>query len=223
VDVGSVVVEAAAFLFDMDGVLVSSIASARRCWRAWGKHYGVPNWETLEIPHGVRARDIAIHFKPDIDPDEGLKLIEDMEVEDTHDIVLLPGAKALLHSLPKHRWTIVTSATKRLLIARLKAAQLPVPEELISAEMVVNGKPHPEPYIRGAELLGFPVEDCVVVEDAPSGVKAGKAAGARVLGVVGTHTAEDLRAVGADWIVETLEGVRADVVDGGLRVTVQTI
>ncbi len=140
-----VVVNAKALLFDMDGVLVSSIASAGRCWRAWGKHYGLAEWEKIEIPHGVRARDIVILLNPNIDPDEGLKLIEDMEVEDTHDIVLLPGAQALLNSLPKDRWTIVTSATKRLLIARLKAAQLPVPEELISAEMVVNGKPHPEP------------------------------------------------------------------------------
>jgi sugar-phosphatase len=218
-----VVINPKAMLFDMDGVLVSSIASAQRCWRRWGQHYGVPGWENLDIPHGVRARDIAIHFKPDIDPDEGLKLIEDMEVEDTGDIVLLPGAQPLLQSLPAHRWTIVTSATKRLMIARLKAAQLPVPEELISAEMVTNGKPHPEPYERGAELLGFPIAECVVIEDAPSGVKAGKAAGARVLGVVGTHTADELKAVGADWVVQTLEDVIARTESSGLVLTLTTV
>jgi sugar-phosphatase len=201
-------VHAAAVLFDMDGVLVSSIASARRCWRAWGKHYGVPGWETLEIPHGTRARDIVIHFKPDIDPDEGLKLIEDMEVEDTADIVLLPGAFRLLESLPQERWTIVTSAGRRLLVARLRAAGLPLPQQLISAEMVVFGKPHPEPYIRGAALLGFAVAHCVVVEDAPSGVKAGKAAGAKVLGVTGTVDADQLKAAGADWVVSSLEQVQ---------------
>lgn len=218
-----VTIDAQALLFDMDGVLVSSIASARRCWQRWGKIYGVPGWETLDIPHGVRARDIVIHFKPDIDPDEGLKRIEDMEVEDTGDIVLLPGAKALLHSLPEPRWTIVTSATKRLMIARLKAAQLPVPERLISAEMVTNGKPHPEPYVRGAELLGFPIAQCVVVEDATSGVQAGKAAGARVLGVLGTQTAEELKAVGADWVVKTLEDVVAVELDGRLMLKLNVV
>jgi sugar-phosphatase len=208
-------VQAQAFLFDMDGVLVSSVASARRCWRAWGKHYGVPGWETLEIPHGVRARDIVIHFKPDIDPDVGLKLIEDMEVEDTGDIVLLDGAHRLLESLPEERWTIVTSATSRLVVARLKAANLPVPERMITAEMVVKGKPDPEPYIRGAALLGFSPEECVVVEDAPSGVRAGKAAGARVLGVTGTVDAGALKTAGADWVVSSLEQVEVSSASDG--------
>ncbi|MEO6922887.1 MAG: HAD-IA family hydrolase [Bryocella sp.] len=218
-----VTIHAQAILFDMDGVLVSSIASAGRCWRRWAKHYGVPDWENLEIPHGVRARDIAIHFKPDIDPDEGLKLIEDMEVEDTGDIVLLPGALPLLESLPKQRWTIVTSATKRLLIARLRAAKLPVPEELIAAEMVTHGKPHPEPYERGAELLGFPIASCIVVEDATSGVQAGKAAGARVLAVTGTHNAEELKAAGADWVVSSLENVTATAEAEGLKLQLTTL
>jgi sugar-phosphatase len=214
-------IEAAALLFDMDGVLVSSIASARRCWRAWGKHYEMPGWETLEIPHGVRARDIVILFKPEIDPDEGLKLIEDMEVADTGDIVLLPGAAALLASLPGDRWTIVTSAG-RLLIARLKSAGLPVPAELISAEMVTRGKPDPEPYVKGAALLGFDVGSCVVVEDAPSGVRAGKAAEARVLGVVGTVDAEELKAEGADWVVRSLEDVKVAVA-GGLLLDIEAV
>jgi sugar-phosphatase len=99
----------------------------------------------------------------------------------------------------------VTSAQRRLLLARLTAVGLPVPKRVITGEMVERGKPDPEPYRRGAELIGFRPEECVVVEDAPSGVGAGKAAGCRVLAVLGTHSAEDLR--GADWIVESLEGL----------------
>ena len=119
-------------------------------------------------------------------------MIEDMEVEDVADLQVLPGVKALLEGLPPERWAIVTSSTRRLLLARLKAAGLPVPERIISGDMVERGKPDPEPYRRGAELLGFRPEECVVVEDAPSGVGAGKAAGCRVLGVLGTHSAAEL-------------------------------
>ncbi len=156
------------------------------------------------MPHGRRAIDIVKMLRPDIDPKEGLRVIEDMEVADVADLRVLPGVKALLASLPPERWAIVTSAQRRLLLARLTAVGLPVPERIITGEMVERGKPDPEPYRRGAELLGFRPEECVVVEDAPSGVGAGKAAGCRVLAVLGTHSAEDLR--GADWIVGRWRG-----------------
>ena len=190
-------------LFDMDGVLVSSIGSVVRCWRRWAELYDIPNAEVYEVPHGQRAIDIVKMLRPDIDPEEGLRVIEDMEMEDTADLVVLPGVKALLESLPPERWAIVTSATRRLLLGRLKAAGLPLPERIISGDMVERGKPDPEPYRRGAALLGLRPEECVVVEDAPSGLGAGVAAGCRVLGVLGTHSVEELE--GASWIVPSLE------------------
>jgi len=208
-------VKAKGILFDMDGVLVSSIGSVVRCWRQWAEHYEVPNAEIYEVPHGMRAIEIVKALRPDIDPEVGLRYIEDLEMDDVADLVVLPGVKALLESLPVERWAIVTSATRRLLLGRLKAAGLPIPERIISADMVERGKPDPEPYRRGAELLGLRPEDCLVVEDAPSGVGAGLAAGSRVLGVVGTHTAEDLD--GAEWIVGSLEGVKVTVVAEGLE------
>ena len=211
----SIAVKTKGILFDMDGVLISSIGSVDRCWKRWAKMYGIPDAENYQVPHGVRAIDIVKSLRPDIDPQEGLRVIEDMEIEDTADLKVLPGAKVLLAGLPPERWAIVTSATKRLTVARLKVAGLPVPERLISADMVERGKPDPEPYRRGAELLGLRPEDCVVVEDAPSGVGAGKAAGSRVLGVLGTHTCEELRE--ADWIVDSLERVVVRIDDGGLE------
>jgi sugar-phosphatase len=214
---GVVDVTAAGLLFDMDGVLVSSIGSVNRCWKRWAAHYGVENAESYEIPHGTRAIDIIKTLRPDIDAAVGLKLIEDMEIEDVADLDVLAGAKELLESLPAERWAIVTSATKRLAIARLGVARLPVPERFITGDMVEKGKPDPEPYRRGAELLGFAAKDCVVVEDAPSGVGAGVAAGCRVLGVLGTHSAEELRAAGVSWVVASLSDVTAVVVDGELR------
>jgi len=155
-------------------------------------------------------------LRPDIDPEVGLQYIEDLEMDDVADLVVLPGVKALLESLPAERWAIVTSATRRLLLGRLKAAGLPIPERIISADMVERGKPDPEPYRRGAELLGLRPEDCLVVEDAPSGVGAGLAAGCRVLGVVGTHSAAELE--GAQWIVGSLEAVAVTAGGAGLEV-----
>lgn len=214
------VVEAKGLLFDMDGVLISSIASANRCWRQWAKHYEITGWETYTIPHGMRAADIMRTLRPDFNEAqaaEGLRMIEDLEIADTADLKVLDGVKDLLGSLPPERWTIVTSATRRLLLGRLKAAGLPYPDELITADDVVNGKPHPEPYIKGARMLGFASAECIVVEDAPSGVGSGKAAGSRVLGVLGTHSAEDLYAAGAEWVVASLAGVKATADTDGLK------
>jgi sugar-phosphatase len=202
-------------LFDMDGVLVSSIGSVVRSWRRWAKLYDVPDAESFEVPHGMRARDIIKTLRPDVDLQQATRAIEDMEVEDIADLQVLPGVKTLLESLPLERWAIVTSSTRRLLLARLGAAGLPVPERIVSGDDVERGKPDPEPYRRGAELLGFRPEECVVVEDAPSGVRAGKQAGCQVLGVLGTHSAEDLHE--ADWVVRSLEGLAVTVGPSGLE------
>jgi sugar-phosphatase len=208
-------VSAKGILFDMDGVLVSSIDSVIRAWRRWAELYELPDAETFEIPHGVRAKDIIGTLRPDVDLKKAVQVIEDLEVEDVADLKVLPGVKALLEGLPPERWAIVTSSTQRLLLARLKAAGLPLPERIISGDMVERGKPDPEPYRRGAELLGFGPSECVVVEDAPSGVGAGMAAGCRVLGVLGTHLAEEL--AGADWVVGSLEGLAVVVNRDGLE------
>jgi sugar-phosphatase len=207
----------------MDGVLVSSIGSVLRSWRRWARHYGLPNPEKIVIPHGMRAIDIVTQLKPDVDPAEGLKLIEDIEVADTVDLEVLAGVRALLESLPAHRWAIVTSATRRLLLGRLKAAGLPVPDRVISGDQVKRGKPDPEPYCRGAKLLGAEPQDCLVFEDAPSGVRAGVAAGCKVLGVLGTHSADELREAGASWIVSSLTRVWTETRDGRIAISIDAV
>jgi sugar-phosphatase len=213
-----IVVATRGLLFDMDGVLISSIGSVNRCWRRWCERYGVPDPDSFEVPHGKRAIDIIRMLKPQWDESQvadGLRVIEDMEIDDTGDLTVLPGVKTLLASLPMERWAIVTSATWRLLIGRLEAAGLPVPERIIAGDMVVNGKPHPEPYLRGAQLLGLTPAECIVVEDAPSGVGAGVAAGSRVLAVLGTHPAEQLQA--AEWIAPSLTALTVIATADGLE------
>ena len=135
----------------------------------------------------------------------------------------LPGVRDLLDSLPADRWTIVTSATRRLMVARLKAAGLPEPVRMITANEVVKGKPHPEPYISGAKILGFAPDECIVVEDAPSGVGSGKAAGSRVLGVLGTHEASLLYGAGASWVVQSMTGVKAQLAGGELSLEFEAV
>ncbi len=214
----SLTVETEGLLLDMDGVLISSTGSVVRCWQHWCKRYDVPNAAQFQVPHGIRAVDIVRMLKPEFDEAqvaEGLRAIEEMEIADTADILVLPGVKALLAQLPLERWAVVSSATRQLLLARLQAAGLPVPARCISGDMVVRGKPDPEPYRRGAELLGVTPAECIVVEDAPSGVGAGVAAGCRVLGVLGTHPAEKLKA--ATWIARSLEEVEVTVKADGLE------
>ncbi len=208
----------------MDGVLVSSTGSVLRCWRQWAAEYEVPGAESIEIPHGMRAVEIMEHFKPGVDKVSALRRIEDIEIADVADLAVLPGVRELLGSLPGDRWAIVTSATRRLLVARLGAAGLPVPQRLVSADSVTRGKPDPEPYRLGAQMIGQAAADCLVVEDAPSGIRAGVEAGCQVLGVEGTHRAQELRAAGAHFVVRSLEQVTAVVGDRGeIRLTLRVM
>lgn len=201
-------------LFDMDGVLISSIGSVNRCWRRWAAIYGIADAENLVVPHGMRAIEIIRSLRPKIDALEGLRIIEDLEIADTADLKVLPGVRELLASIPPERWAVVTSSTRRLMMGRLKAADLPIPERLISAEMVERGKPDPEPYRLGAELLGISPAAALVVEDAPAGLNSGKAAGCRVLAVLGTHAPDELTV--ADWIAPSLTGITVEAEAGEL-------
>jgi sugar-phosphatase len=202
-------------LFDMDGVLVSSLGSVERSWKKWGDMRGVDGGLAIKTAHGQRAIDTIRMLRPDLNDREELDVIEQIEIDDKDDIQILAGVERLLKLLPQKYWTIVTSATERLARARLAYAGIPVPERIITADMVENGKPHPEPYLRGAELLGLKPEDCLVIEDSASGAKAGDAAGCKVLATLFSHSVESLAA--ADWIVSSLDDIEFRVVDGGIE------
>jgi len=195
----------------MDGVLVSSLGSVERSWQRWAEEHGVDPALAVRTAHGCRAIDTVRFLRPDIDAQAGLRRIEDLEVEDNEGLEILPGVRALLSQLPPHAWTVVTSATERLARVRLAQGGLTVPEHFITADRVENGKPHPEPYQKGAKLLGLRPEDCLVIEDAASGAKAGHAAGCKVLATLFSHSLESLAA--ADWIVQSLEDVKLTVLE----------
>jgi len=149
---------------------------------------------------------------PDGDHNAELTIVEELEMADTEGLQILDGVLSILEALPQKYWTIVTSATERLARSRLAFAGISVPKRIITADMVSNGKPHPEPYLRGAEILGLAPEDCIVIEDSTSGSKAGHAAGCKVLATTFSHRIDQLTA--ADWIVESLAGVKITILPG---------
>ncbi len=212
-----VTIEVKGILFDMDGVLVSSLGSVERSWTKYGELRGVDGATAIKTAHGKRAIETIRLLRPDLDADAELDVIEDIECADRDDIEVLAGVRVLLGKLPAGRWTIVTSATQRLARLRLEVAGLPVPAHLITADMVEHGKPHPEPYQRGAALLGLAPEDCLVVEDAPAGAEAGHAAGCKVLTTLFSHRRDQLPH--ADWVVDSLEGVEVRTTVDGLELS----
>ena len=176
-----------AVLFDMDGILISSLESVERAWRKWAILRGVDPDYTCEMAHGCRALDTFVKLRPDLDPEEELKIVEDSETTDFHDVHPMPGALELLAALPTGRWTVVTSAGDNVARVRLQAAAIPVPQHIVTASNVTQGKPHPAPFLDGAALLGFDPADCVVFEDSASGVRAGKAADCTVVATTFSH------------------------------------
>jgi mannitol-1-/sugar-/sorbitol-6-phosphatase len=199
-------------LFDMDGVLISSLGSVERSWQTWAERHGLDVRETIKTAHGMRAIETVRRLKPDANHQAELKVIEDLEVGDNEGLEVLEGVLSILQSVPQKYWTIVTSATERLARSRLAFAGIPVPEHIVTADMVTEGKPHPEPYIKGARILSLAPQDCIVIEDSTSGAKAGHAAGCKVLATTFSHKIEQLEA--ADWIVESLAKVTITVLAG---------
>ena len=190
----------------MDGILISSIGSVERSWTKWALLRGVDPALARATAHGRRAVETIAKLRPDLDPETELTEIGDLEVADNEGLKILPGVLDLLATLPANRWTVVTSATERLARIRLAAGGIPVPRRLVTADMVTRGKPHPEPFLAGAALLGVEPSECVVFEDSASGAEAGRAAGCTVVATPFSHPAEALNA--AHYLVRDLTGIR---------------
>lgn len=209
-------VQCTALLFDLDGVLINSTPAVARVWRQWAIEHGFNPEEVIPRAHGRPSLASVREFLPNSDHEAENREVERREIADVEGIVPLPGALDLLASLPLDRWTIVTSSTRRLAEVRMKAAGLPVPDRFVSASDITHGKPHPEPYLMGAAALGFPATECLVFEDVPAGVRAGKAAGAKVVAFTTTVQEFELKEAGADWVLRSCADVRLLGHDGEL-------
>ncbi len=206
-----------AILFDLDGVLVDSTPSVTRFWRLWAQQNGLDPENAVHVAHGRRTVETLRILLPHIDADTEAVRLEKMEAHETEGVTVMPGASDLLLRLPRARWCVVTSGTRYLATQRLAAGHLPVPDILVTADDVQKGKPHPEPYLKGAELLGVDPRKCLVVEDAPAGISAARAAGMASIGLTTTYTAAELSA--ADAIISSLTELQVDVNGAGMQIT----
>jgi sugar-phosphatase len=202
------VIHCAALLFDMDGVLVNSTPAVTRVWRRWALEHGFNSEEVVARAHGRPSLTTVREYLPNADHEAENREVERREIEDLQGVIPLPGALELLASLPQDRWTIVTSCTRLLAEVRIRAAGLPLPKKMITSNDIIHGKPHPDPYLKGASVLGFPAANCIVVEDVPAGVRAGKAAGAKVIGFTTTVGEAALQDAGSDWILNNCADIR---------------
>jgi mannitol-1-/sugar-/sorbitol-6-phosphatase len=202
---------AAALLFDLDGVLADSTPSVIRAWSAWARRVGIEPDELLPKVHGRRAIETIRAARPDLDAEAELATLVADETTDNADTEEIPGARALVSSLPPDAWAIVTSGLREVATARLVAAGIPIPRVMITAESIERGKPDPDCYLKGAEALGVAPQDCVVVEDAPIGATAARAAGMRLIALTTTHRADQLEP--ADLVVPDLTHVTVRMVE----------
>ncbi|ELY3085911.1 MULTISPECIES: sugar phosphatase [Klebsiella] len=213
------------FLFDLDGTLVDSLPVVERSWCKWGDRFGIPHDEILGFIHGKQAITSIRHFMPgrsEEDIQAEFRFLEQIEATDIEGIVALPGALSLLNTLNEAGipWAIVTSGSIPVAHARHRAAGLPMPKVFVTAEQVKKGKPAPDAYLLGAELLGIPAQQCAVVEDAPAGLLSGLAAGCRTIAV--NVPADAPRLDEADLVLTTLESLRIErQADGNVQVNLK--
>jgi mannitol-1-/sugar-/sorbitol-6-phosphatase len=198
-----------AILFDLDGVLVDSTRSVDRQWRLWAREIGIDPERVIEIAHGRRTVEVVNLLAPHLNAEPEVVRIERREAADLEGVEVMPGSADLLSCIPEGHWCVVTSGTRYLAHSRLQHARLPIPRVLVSADDVKQGKPHPEPYLRGAELLGFNPAGCLVIEDAPAGIEAAHAAGMKAIGLTSTYSLTELRQ--ADAVINSLKTLSVSV------------
>lgn len=196
-----------ALLFDLDGVLVDSTPAVTRVWTAWALKHSFDPEEVVRMAHGRTSLSTIIELLPDGNHAAEDRDVERREIDDVDGVIPLPGALELVRTLPPHLWAVVTSATRALAEVRIRAAGLPLPKHLITASDITRSKPDPEPYLLGARSVGFPPPECVVIEDAPAGIRSAKSAGAKVIALRTTAPDTDLAAAGADWIIPDLRSL----------------
>ena len=192
-------------LFDLDGVLIDSTPAVARVWSRWAIEHGFDPEDTVRRAHGRPSITTIRELLPNADHEAENQQVEQGEIEDVEGLVPLPGAREFLNSLRPNQWTIVTSCTRPLAEIRLKAAGLPIPPRLLTSSDVRFGKPHPEPYVKGAAILGFPAKDCIVFEDAPAGIAAGHAGNMKVIALTSTYAAQELER--ADAVITDLSQI----------------
>ena len=210
-----------AILFDLDGVLVDSTKSVARQWRLWAEENSIDPEKVLAIAHGRRTIEVVRILALHLDAKAEESRIEKREADDIEGVAVMPGAADLLKSIPDGRWCVVTSGTRYLATSRLRFAHLPIPRVLVAADDVQKGKPDPEPYLKGAQLLKVKPTECLVIEDAPAGIRSAHAGGMKAIALASTYPPAELHE--ADAVLENLGQIQIRRVDAERRLRVEIL
>jgi len=205
-----------AILFDLDGTLVNSAFRVQRLWLEWGNRHGIDPQSIMGVMHGRRAGETIRIVAPHLSVEDELNILENEEISDMAGVSPYSSARDLVNKLSSNQWAIVTSGTRRVASARLKYVDLPTPEVFITAEDVKAGKPAPDGYLLAASRLNVSPSDCVVVEDAPAGIHAGKSAGMRVIAIASSISKEALSQ--ADIVIQQLADLRLHVTSSNINI-----
>jgi sugar-phosphatase len=210
---------ASAILFDMDGTLVDSTAVVEHTWEEWARANGYDPEYVVHYSHGRPTEETLRAIAPHVDVASEAAMLLAKEELDPTPILSIPGAVEAVAAAARYgKWAVVTSATRRIAEARLRMTGLPAPPVLISSGDIQHGKPHPEPFLRAAEQLGVPPAECIVFEDAPAGITAGRAAGMAVIGLSTTFGCSELV---CDVVIADFRGLRIDgAPNGRMRITI---
>ncbi len=205
-------IECDAILFDLDGVLLDSTECIKNTWKMWGEQHGIPLETIMAVAHGRRAVETIQLVAPHLSAEDEAKPLSDWEAVNTEGVYVIEGALPLVSGLPPDGWAIVTSGTKGIAVARLRCTGLPIPDIMITADDVVNGKPDPEPYLAASNLMQISADRCVVIEDSPAGIEAAHTAGMHAVAVAFTHPRHEL--LMADAIAENISDIQ--ITDGNI-------
>ena len=196
---------------------MDSTRSVERQWRIWAREQGIEGDKVMTVAHGVRTIEVIRAVAPHLDAEEEVRKLENREADDHDGVAVMPGALELVRAVPADRWCVVTSGTRHLASERLRLFGIPAPKIMITADDVTEGKPHPAPYLKGAELLGVNPAECLVIEDAPAGIQSARAGGMKVIALASTYPASALKE--ADVVIPRLERIQVSL-DGGRMLAV---
>ncbi|KAK4521544.1 uncharacterized protein ATC70_012160 [Mucor velutinosus] len=197
-----------AFIFDLDGTLIDTTPQVVKFWTDIALENKLNPAKILETSHGRRTIETLQRWVPKLATKEYVNELEGRLALEKEGVVVLPGVMDLLQSIPAEDWTVNTAGTNLMATTRLRQFNITVPKQMATGDMLTHGKPHPEGYLKAAAILGKDPKDCLVFEDAPSGVMAAIAAGMQCIACTTTHTLEQLKEAGATVIVDRLDSVR---------------
>ncbi|PVZ96670.1 hypothetical protein BB558_007410 [Smittium angustum] len=208
-------------LFDLDGTLINTIKCVEKYWHIFSKEHGIDVKELLKFSHGVQTIDVLNKFLPDNIENNHILVtrVEDNIVQDVEGVEVVPGTKELLNSINNDSWGIVTSGTDALARKRLEQMNIPVPKHFFTANNTKRSKPNPDGYIACAQSIGVDPANCIVFEDAPAGIKAGLTAGCTVIGIISSHTEEQLLNNGVSFCISGYDQLDVVYQDGKFTIS----